>query len=84
MPFPSLADAGFLGLCLLSAAALLVLPIGPRLAASRIRNLLDGMLIAGALLALTWATSLGVTLRLAVDTRLATILALAYPLGDGS
>ena len=82
VPFPSLADAGFLGFCVLSAAALLVLPVGPQAAASRVCSLLDGMLIAGALLALAWVTSLGVTLRLAADTRLATILALAYPLGD--
>ena len=81
VPFPSLADAGFLLFPVLAAAALLLLPAGKQ-AASRLLDLLDGLLIAGSLLVLTWATSLGAALDAGGTTRLATALSLAYPLGD--
>jgi hypothetical protein len=43
VPFPSLADAGFLGFPVLAAAALLALPAGADVAVSRVRDLLDGV-----------------------------------------
>lgn len=59
-PFPSLADVGFLAFTLLAAAALLLLlPTGLHAATARLRDLLDGLIIAGSLLVLAWATSLG-------------------------
>lgn len=81
VPFPSLADAGFLLFPVLAAAALLLLPAGKQ-AVSRLLDLLDGLLIAGSLLVLTWATSLGAALDAGGATRLVTALSLAYPLGD--
>lgn len=56
VPFPSLADAGFLGFPVLAAAALLALPAGADVAVSRVRDLLDGLISAGSLLVLAWAT----------------------------
>lgn len=81
VPFPSLADAGFLLFPVLATAALLLLPAGKE-TASRLLDLLDGLLIAGSLLVLAWATSLGAALDAGGATRLATALSLAYPLGD--
>ena len=81
-PFPSLADVGFLAFPVLASAALLVLPAGGDLPVSRARDLLDGLIIAGSLLVLTWATSLGAVLDAGGPTRLSVALGLAYPLGD--
>ncbi len=81
-PFPSLADGGFLAFPVLAAAALLLLPAGRDAAASRLRDLLDGLIIVGSLLILTWVTSLGAALDVGRATRLAAALSLAYPLGD--
>ncbi len=82
VPFPSLADAGFLAFPVLAGVALLLLPTGQDAAASRLRDLLDGLIIAGSLLIVTWATSLGAALSSGGATRLAAALSLAYPLGD--
>lgn len=82
VPFPSLADAGFLLFPLLAGVGLLVLPVGRDAAWSGARNLLDAMVIAGSLLILSWASSLGATVADEGSGRLATVLAVAYPLGD--
>jgi diguanylate cyclase (GGDEF)-like protein len=82
VPFPSLADLGFLGFPGLAAAALITLPGAANTGAARIRNLLDGLIIAGSLLVLAWPTSLGAALDAGGPTRLAAAVGLAYPLGD--
>ena len=56
VPFPSLADAGYLGLVPFALAGMVVL-ISVRRRPARI--LLDGLLIAGSLLYVSWATVLG-------------------------
>ena len=81
VPFPSLADAGYLSAVPLAIAAIGVFP-GRHRAASRLAFLLDGSIMAGALLVVSWATVLGVVYRAGSDTALSAVLGLAYPVSD--
>ncbi len=82
VPFPSLADLGFLLFPVVASAGLLCwLRAGER-AAARARDLLDGVVIAGSLLSLSWATTLGSVVAVGGEDRLAMVLSLAYPVGD--
>ncbi len=82
VPFPSLADVGFLLFPVVAAAGLLRwLREGDR-AVARARDLLDGVVIAVSLLALSWATTLGSVVAAGGDDRFALVLSLAYPVGD--
>ena len=58
VPFPSYADAGYLGLPLLAAIGLLLLPSATQTLAGRIRTVIDGMMIAGAVLLCSWVVVL--------------------------
>jgi diguanylate cyclase (GGDEF)-like protein/PAS domain S-box-containing protein len=81
VPFPSLADAGYLSAVPLAIAAIAVFP-GRHRTASRFAFLLDGSIMAGALLAVSWATVLGVVYRSAGDSLLSSLIGLAYPVSD--
>lgn len=85
LPAPSPADAGYLAMPVFATAALLVLarhrirdPIGFR--ARPVRLVLDGVIAAGSLFTLTWATSLASIVRAGAPTPSAFAVALAYPL----
>jgi signal transduction histidine kinase/CheY-like chemotaxis protein len=80
VPFPSLADVGYLGLIPLATLALLGFRVGPR--ARKVRVLLDGVLIGGAVLFVSWATVLAPMYRSPSGGLLEQVLTLAYPLGD--
>lgn len=82
VPFPSLADAGFLALNPLVAYALLSFPAAPRDRAARTRRLLDGMIIATSLFALSWATVLGPVAKAGAPSLAQQTIGLAYPFGD--
>jgi len=82
VPFPSLADIGYLGAVPLAAAALLRLPLGSLTLAGRVRAILDGLLIAASMLLVSWIVVLGPLLRAGADSLLATTISLAHPLGD--
>ena len=58
-PFPSLADVGYLLFPVFALAALLVRPSAAFDGKGRVRVLLDGLMVAGALFNLSWATTLG-------------------------
>ena len=81
LPFPSAADAGFLTAAPLAVAALASFP-GRHGASSRLARLLDGAIIAGALLLISWATVLGVVYLAGAGSTLLMLLGLAYPIGD--
>ena len=81
VPFPSIADIGYLAFVPLAAAALLAFPSVPRRLSSRIRTVLDGLLIASALLFMSWMVVLGPLFDAGGDPLTLTI-GLAYPLGD--
>jgi len=82
VPFPSLADLGYLLAVPLAAAALLTHAATPERSASQTRRVLDGLIIATAVLAVSWQTVLGPLFRAATDSVLEQVLALAYPVGD--
>ena len=83
MPFPSLADVGFL-LFPLAAAVGLVVWLGTQSdqLAARGRDVLDGAIIAGSLLVLSWVTTLGSVVAAGGDSWFPLTLSLAYPVGD--
>jgi diguanylate cyclase (GGDEF)-like protein/PAS domain S-box-containing protein len=81
-PFPSLADAGFLAFVPLAAIATLLLPDVPSELRARLRVALDGLLIGGSLLFLSWSTVLGPAYRAGAETPLAAVIAVAYPVAD--
>ncbi len=83
VPFPSLADVGFL-LFPLAAAVGLVVWLGTQSdqLAARGRDVLDGAVIAGSLLVLSWVTTLGSVVAAGGDAWFPLTLSLAYPVGD--
>ena len=82
VPFPSIADVGFLAGVVLAVAGVLTFPSAPRRLYSRLRALLDGVLIAGSVLFVSWAAVLGPIFRNHEGGLLQQILTLAYPAGD--
>jgi diguanylate cyclase len=83
VPFPSPADVGFLVFPLAAAVGLVTWlgGQGDQLAA-RGRDLLDGLIIAGSLLVVSWVTTLGSVLAEGGDGWVPLTLSLAYPVGD--
>ena len=83
VPFPSFADVGFLVFPLASAVGLTIwLGTQSHQLVARGRDLLDGAIIAGSLLVLSWVTTLGAVVADGADSRFALVLSLAYPVGD--
>lgn len=82
VPFPSLADAGFLLLPVLAGIGLLVWPVGVSEGRDRLAGLLDGALIGAGLLIISWATSLGATIEAGGENTAAAVIGAAYPVGD--
>ena len=83
VPFPSLADVGFLGFPLASAVGLVWwLGAQNHELVARGRDVLDGALIAGSLLVLSWVTALSSAVADGGDSWSSVALSMAYPLGD--
>jgi diguanylate cyclase (GGDEF)-like protein/PAS domain S-box-containing protein len=82
VPFPSLADVGYLGAVPLAAAALLALPTAAQTMAGRVRAVLDGLMIASSLLLTSWVVVLGPAVHAGGDGLLGQAISLAYPVGD--
>ncbi len=82
VPFPSLADIGYLAMPPLAAAALLSLPLAASTLAGKVRTLLDGLMIAASLLLISWVIVLGPVVQAGADNRLTQVISLAYPVGD--
>ncbi|WP_427017596.1 hypothetical protein ACQCSX_02975 [Pseudarthrobacter sp. P1] len=81
-PFPSLADAGFLGYAVPAAIALFSFP---RPAASRVtlmRTVLDAAVISGAVLFISWDTVLGPMFKSWRQGVLGQLTGLGYPIVD--
>ena len=82
VPFPSFADLGYLGVVPFAVTGALFFPSAATRATSLLRTLLDGLLIAGSLFIISWATVLGVVYRAGSDSLVAQLIGLAYPAGD--
>ena len=81
LPYPSLGDLGFLGGIPLAGLALTYSPQAPDRLHSRVRTLLDGLIIASSVLFTTWAVALGPIFHAGGQPALAKIVGLAYPAG---
>jgi hypothetical protein len=82
VPFPSVADLGFLMAVPFGVAGLLVLPHAPDRAATRARSILDGAIIALSLLFVVWVFVLGPVYAASGSSPVEQLLGLAYPAGD--
>jgi diguanylate cyclase (GGDEF)-like protein/PAS domain S-box-containing protein len=81
-PFPSFGDVGYLLAVPLWAAGLLYLAMPAHQVATRIRAVLDGLLIGIALLLVSWVTVLGPVAHSSTDLLINKMILLAYPVGD--
>jgi diguanylate cyclase (GGDEF)-like protein len=81
-PFPSLADVAYLFYPVLALTALLLRPATALAGQGRLRAVLDGLLVAGSLFTISWATALGSTYADGGTFDLAFGIALAYPVTD--
>lgn len=82
VPFPSWADAGFLASVPLAFAALVKFPGSARRATYHLQRLLDGCIIATALLYASWATVLGPIYRAHRGGPFKQAVSLTYPMSD--
>jgi signal transduction histidine kinase len=81
-PFPSVADFAYLASIPLLLAGVLAFPVAPPERAARLRTLMDGVLIAGSLLLISWTTVLEPVYRQEDVRLLERAVGIAYPLGD--
>jgi signal transduction histidine kinase len=81
-PCPSLADVAYLGSVPLMAAGVLSFPVAPAQRAARLRTLMDGVLIAGCLLIVSWVLVLKPVYTQFDVPLVERVIELAYPLGD--
>ena len=83
VPFPSLADIGFLAFPLVGAVGLLVWSAAQgHHALARGRDLMDGAIIAVSLAVLSWVTVMAPVVQASGGFDFALVLSLAYPIGD--
>src|SRR6476661_1442584 len=82
VPFPSYADLGYLLTVPLLVIGLVLMGSGGRQAAGIARTVLDGLVVATALLLVSWEVVLDATIKAGGDTPLAQAISLAYPIGD--
>jgi hypothetical protein len=82
VPVPSWADVGYLSAIPLAVAALVVHPATGGGGTRRVRSVLDGLVLATALLFLSWTLVLGPLWRSTDLSTWSGVVALAYPFGD--
>lgn len=81
-PFPSFADLGYLSAVPLAIAGVLCFLSSASRLRSVIRTALDGLVIAGSLLIVSWATVLGTVYRMGTGSAISQMISLAYPASD--
>ena len=82
VPFPSLADAGFLLAIPLAVAGVFAFTSAPRRLTSRGEAVLAGAIVAMSLLFVAWALGLAKVYETSSATPAALLIGLAYPIGD--
>ncbi len=80
--FPSYPDLGYLLSVPFAILGLLRLPGAPTAPGARVRAVLDGLLIAGALLFISWDVVLGPVYAASATDAFSQIVGLAYPISD--
>lgn len=81
-PFPSVADAGYLGFAALAVIAMLLWPSTTLQGGARWRALLDAVLVAGSLFIVTWVTALGAAVGGDGGDELTWAVSVGYPISD--
>jgi diguanylate cyclase (GGDEF)-like protein len=81
VPFPSPADIGYLLAVPLVVVSVLCFPSASGLM-GRSRAALDGMVLVGSLLVISWASALGAVYRTGGDRVFSQVVGIAYPAGD--
>jgi len=79
VPFPSPADAGFLAALPIAAIGVMLFSSAP---VSLARMLLDGAIVAGSLLIVSWSTALGTVYHSGSGSVFSQAIGLAYPISD--
>jgi hypothetical protein len=82
VPVASWADVGYLGAIPFAVAALIAHPAARGSGARKARSLFDGLIVAAALLSLSWTLVLGPLWHSTNLSTLGGVVALAYPFGD--
>jgi diguanylate cyclase (GGDEF)-like protein len=83
VPFPSLADIGFLAFPLVGGVGLLIWSADQgHQALARGRDLMDGAIIAVSLTVLSWVTVMAPIVEASGGFDFSLVLSLAYPIGD--
>ncbi len=83
VPFPSLADVGYLAMPVLATAALLSLPLAAPTLTGRVRTILDGLTVAASLLVCSWVLVLHSVFSAGTRGKvLEQTISLAYPVSD--
>jgi diguanylate cyclase (GGDEF)-like protein/PAS domain S-box-containing protein len=82
VPFPSFADLGYLTAVPLAVAGVLSFPAAPSKVTSMARTVLDGLMIGGSFLIISWSTVLHAVYRASSGSLLSDLISLAYPIGD--
>ncbi|MEO5833953.1 MAG: EAL domain-containing protein [Nakamurella sp.] len=81
-PFPSAADVGYLAFPVCVAIGLWMFPTSQP-PGIRLRNVLDGLVVVSALLAISWSTVLATTFAVNSGETVGPLLvSIAYPIGD--
>ncbi|HXX90839.1 MAG TPA: EAL domain-containing protein [Acidimicrobiales bacterium] len=81
-PFPSLADVGFLGAVPTVVIGVWLLGFDRGQWWTGIRDGLDGLVMAGSLMFVSWMTALGAAFHGSGEGSLAWVLSLTYPISD--
>ena len=82
LPFPSIADAGFLLAIPLAVAGVFAFTAAPTRLATRGETVLAGSIVAMSLLFMAWTFGLAQVYATSGDTFAAQLIGLAYPVGD--
>lgn len=81
-PFPSVADIGYLGFVVPAAVALFSFPRPAAPRATWLRPLLDALVIASAILFISWTTVLGTVFQAGGSSLLSRMVGIGYPIVD--
>ncbi|HEY8301890.1 MAG TPA: EAL domain-containing protein [Jatrophihabitans sp.] len=82
VPFPSLADAGYLLFPVCCLIGLFVRPSAAFVGRARLRVLLDGAMVVASLFILSWASALGAVYHAGAQNTFGLVVSLAYPASD--
>jgi len=82
VPQPSPADGGFLLAIPLAVAGVLTFPSAPSRITTRVQAILDGTIVAMALIFVSWAFGLASVYQQNNQSQLAQVVGAAYPIGD--